>query len=65
LRMEVDQPTVTTQVNRHEKGFLPKITHQIVSIYDWLSGPAMSEQERIHRELNESEPWRRLSRLGM
>lgn len=56
---------MTTQVNRNEKGVLPKITHQIVSIYDWLSGPAMSEQERVHRELHESEPWRRLSRLGM
>jgi hypothetical protein len=63
--MEVDETTVTTQVNRHEKGFLPKITHQIVSIYDWLSGPAMSEQEQIHRELSESEPWRRLGRMSL
>ena len=65
LKMEVNQPTVTTQVHRHEKGFLPKIAYQIVSIYDWLSGPAMSEQERVHRELSGSEPWRRMGRMGL
>ncbi len=37
-----------------EKGILPKLGHQIVAIYDWLSGPPMSEQERITRGIAES-----------
>ena len=44
----------------HEKGLLPKLGHQIVAIYDWLSGPAMTEQERISRALTESETLRQV-----
>ena len=44
----------------HEKGILPKLGHQIVAIYDWLSGPAMTEHERITRELVESEALRQV-----
>ena len=44
----------------HEKGILPKLGHQIVAIYDWLSGPAMTEQERISRAVVESETLRQV-----
>jgi hypothetical protein len=32
---------------------LPHIVERIISIYDWLSGPPLSEQERINRKLPE------------
>jgi hypothetical protein len=52
---------MTTPAHRHdEKGILPKIGHQLVHIYDWISGPPMSEHERIQREITETEPYRRL-----
>ncbi len=48
----------------HEKGILPKLGHQIVAIYDWLSGPAMTEHERISRSLVESETLRQVGGAG-
>ena len=48
----------------HEKGILPKLGHQIVAIYDWLSGPAMTDQERISRSLVESETLRQVGGAG-
>ena len=48
-----------------EKGILPNLGHQIVAIYDWLSGPPMSEQERITRLLAESETHKHLGDPGL
>jgi len=56
---------MTTPAHRHDdKGILPKIGHQLVHIYDWITGPAMTEQDRINRELAESEPYRRIGPIG-
>ena len=32
-----------------------KVAHQIIVIYDWVSGPAMSEQERMTQKLFEAQ----------
>ena len=40
---------MTLQIHFQEKGILPKLGHQIVAIYDWLSGPPMTEHERVTR----------------
>ena len=48
-----------------EKGILPKLGHQIVAIYDWLSGPPMTEQERVTRVLTEMENVRQLGGHGL
>lgn len=40
---------MTLHIHFQEKGILPKLGHQIVAIYDWLSGPPMSERERVTR----------------
>ena len=31
-----------------------KVAHQIMVIYDWVSGPAMTEQERMAHKLVEA-----------
>ena len=42
----------------HQEGLLNRIVKDIVAVYDWLSGPPMSEQERINRTLAETRsPW--------
>ncbi len=51
-------------IHFQEKGILPKLGHQIVAIYDWLSGPPMTEHERIGRALAESETLRHLGDPG-
>jgi hypothetical protein len=38
----------------HQEGLLNRIVKDIVAVYDWLSGPPMSEQERIDRTLAET-----------
>ena len=38
----------------HQEGLLNRIVKDIVAVYDWLSGPPMSEQERINRTLAET-----------
>ena len=35
-----------------------------IAAYDWLSGPAMSEKERVERKLAESAPGRRVGPWG-
>ena len=47
-------------IHFQEKGILPKLGHQIVAIYDWLSGPPMTEHERITREVEATEVIRQL-----
>lgn len=34
-------------------GLLGRVTRELGSAYSWLAGPALSEQERRHRELAE------------
>ena len=48
-----------------DKGILPKLGHQIVAIYDWLSGPPMTEHERITRVVVETEQIRYLGNHGL
>jgi hypothetical protein len=40
--------------DNHSEGLLNRIARDIVAVYDWLSGPPMSEQERINRALAET-----------
>jgi hypothetical protein len=42
---------------------LPKIARGAISSYDWLSGPAMSEQDHVNRDLVETEPLRHFGNL--
>jgi hypothetical protein len=56
---------MTTPAHSHDKGILPKLGQQIVHLYDLISGPAMSEQDRINREIAESEPVRRIVNYGL
>ena len=39
---------------RHQAGLLTRLAHDIVVAYDWLSGPPMSERDRMNRDLAES-----------
>ncbi len=47
-------------IHFQEKGILPKLGHQIVAIYDWLSGPPMTEHERTTRAVEATEAIRQL-----
>jgi hypothetical protein len=44
--------------DNHPEGLLNRIARDIVAVYDWLSGPPMSEQERTNRMLAEVRPLR-------
>ena len=55
---------MAVHLHLHEKGILPKLGHQIVAFYDWLSGPPMTEHERITRALAESESLRHMGGHG-
>ena len=48
----------------HLGGVLHQMEGSFVAAYDWLSGPAMSEKERIDRKLAENEPVRRVGSWG-
>ena len=50
--------------DNHPEGLLNRIARDIVAVYDWLSGPPMSEQERLNRMLAEVRPLRDKS-IGM
>ena len=56
---------MAVHIHFQEKGILPKLGHQIVAIYDWLSGPPMTEQERVTRALAESESIRHIGDQGI
>ena len=51
---------MAVHLHLHEKGILPKLGHQIVAIYDWLSGPPMTEHDRITRAVAELETLKQL-----
>ena len=52
-------------LHTQDKGILPKLGHHIVAIYDWLSGPPMTQHERISRVLAESEPLKQWGDSGL
>lgn len=41
--------------------FIHKLEHGALAVYDWVSGPAMSEQERMQHRLAETEAIRRFA----
>ena len=40
--------------DQHHSGIFTRIAHEIVAAHDWLVGPAMSERDRVEREIAES-----------
>ena len=56
---------MTIQLHRpnHTGELLTKLMKEVVQVHDWLTGPAMSEQDRVERELAESEGLRRMTAL--
>ena len=52
-----------TPVHIMEKVILPKLGHQIATVYDLISGPPMTEQERRSRQLAEAGRYRVLERM--
>ena len=53
------------QIHLNEKNLLPKLGHQIVAVYDWLSGPAMTELERNSRRVAEAQHVRNFGEMGL
>lgn len=43
----------------HTGEVFSRLFKEVVHIHDWLAGPAMSEHDRLEREIAESEGWRR------
>ena len=41
--------------------FIHRLETGALTVYDWVSGPAMTEQERTQHRLAETEPIRRFS----
>ena len=39
--------------------FFHKVESGVAAVYDWMSGPAMTEQERMQHRLQETEAIRR------
>ena len=40
--------------HQQKENMMHKVAHQIMVIYDWVSGPAMSEQERMAHKIAEA-----------
>lgn len=40
--------------DHHPEGLLNRITKDVLAVYDWLSGPPMSEQDRTNRAIMET-----------
>ncbi len=60
---------VTVRIGvREAKESGSKALHQVeaglLAAYGWLSGPGMTEQDRRHQKLAESEPVRHVNRIG-
>ena len=43
----------------HNSELVSKLLKEVVQVHDWLAGPAMSEHDRLEREIAESQAWRR------
>lgn len=41
--------------------FIHRLETGVMAVYDWVSGPPMTEQERTQHRLAETEPIRRFS----
>ncbi len=57
---------MTLHLNKHLEHpthLLPAIAKGLVAGYDWLAGPALSEQERMEHALAETESLRRIGNL--
>lgn len=44
----------TTKVNQETASFLGRIAKEIIIAYAWVSGPALSEQQRLQQDLAEA-----------
>jgi hypothetical protein len=51
--------------NDHGESALSKIAKGMVTAYDWLSGPPMSEKDRINHELAVTEGERRIGSVSL
>lgn len=49
----------------HLSEVLHHVEDGVVAAYDWLSGPPMSDQERVQHKLAETESLRRTSGFGL
>ena len=47
----------------HTGELFTKLVREVVHVHDWLVGPAMSEHDRLERDIAESQGWRRASVL--
>ena len=61
---------ISTQKNGHPNFLhLSQVLHHmedgVVAAYDWLTGPAMSEKERVQHKLAETESIRRTGGWGV
>jgi len=45
----------TTPDHQNKEQIMHKVAHQIIVIYDWVSGPAMTEQERMSYKLADAD----------
>ncbi len=43
----------------HTGELISKLLKEVVHVHDWLAGPAMSEHDRLEREIAEIDGWRR------
>ncbi|HEU0020120.1 MAG TPA: hypothetical protein VFR55_00375 [Dehalococcoidia bacterium] len=59
---------MTIQISKHFEHttahLLPRIVRSLAVGYDWLTGPAMTDQERVNHELAATEPLRNLSNIS-
>ncbi len=46
----------------HTNELFSKLIKEVSHVHDWLAGPAMSEHDRIEREIAENEGWVRAFR---
>jgi hypothetical protein len=60
---------MTNQISKHfgqtTTHLVPKIFRGLVLGYDWLTGPAMSDQERLNHELAATEPLRHFGNMSL
>ena len=49
----------------HLNDVLHYVEDGVVAAYDWLSGPAMTEKQRVEHKLIETDPIRRTGGFGL
>ncbi len=50
--------TIHIHKPHHTNEMFTKLIKEVGHVHDWLVGPAMSEHDRVERELFENERWR-------